>query len=281
MRRRILFLSFLIGLITGGCQKKETPIPNVSQVKVTLREVGHQVLKSQEDITSLVLPVKQLSSEAFSLQFENNLRVDPTILQNEIEAAIDRNGLPPNYLVEVLSCETGEVAYSYQRLRDSEKDIVPCGGRILPSDCYDIQLHFIAPQTTGNEPLFFVLVFLVIAFVVFVFASRYFTTPHEDHHEESLELGRFRFYPEQHKLVKESEEIPLSNKECELLTILSANPNQVVTREELTKRIWEDNGVIVGRSLDTYISKLRKKLQSDEGISILNVHGVGYKLIHN
>ncbi|MCT8340291.1 winged helix-turn-helix domain-containing protein [Flavobacteriaceae bacterium TK19130] len=281
MRRRILFLSFLIGLITGGCQKKGTPLPNASQVKVTLREVGHQVLKSQEDTTSLVLPVKQLSSEAFSLQFENNLRVDPTILQNEIEAAIDRNGLPPNYLVEVLSCETGEVAYSYQRLRDSEKDIVPCGGRILPSDCYDIQLHFIATQTTGNEPLFFVLVFLVIAFVVFVFVSRYFTTPHEDHHEESLELGRFRFYPEQHKLVKESEEIPLSNKECELLTILSANPNQVVTREELTKRVWEDNGVIVGRSLDTYISKLRKKLQSDEGISILNVHGVGYKLIHN
>ncbi len=253
-------------------------MPNVSQVKVALREIGHQVLKAQEDTTSLVLPVKQLSSEAFALQFENDLRVDPTILQNEMEAAIDRNGLPRNSLVEVLTCETGEVAYSYQRLRDAEKDIVPCGGRILPSGCYEIQLHFIATQSTGNEPLFFVLVFLVIAFVVFVFVSRYFTTPHEDHYEESLELGRFRFYPEQHKLVKEAEEIPLSNKECELLTILRANANQVVTREELTKRVWEDNGVIVGRSLDTYISKLRKKLQSDQGVSITNVHGVGYRL---
>ncbi len=73
-------------------------------------------------------------------------------------------------------------------------------------------------------------------------------------------------------------EINLSKKECELLEILVANSNQIVKRDELTKRIWEDNGVIVGRSLDTYISKLRKKLKDDESIKITNVHGVGYKL---
>ena len=48
--------------------------------------------------------------------------------------------------------------------------------------------------------------------------------------------------------------------------------------EDLTKKVWEDNGVFVGRSLDTYISKLRKKLQTDESIKLTNVHGVGYKL---
>jgi len=42
--------------------------------------------------------------------------------------------------------------------------------------------------------------------------------------------------------------------------------------------VWEDNGVIVGRSLDTYISKLRKKLKDDASIKLINVHGVGYKL---
>jgi DNA-binding response OmpR family regulator len=73
-------------------------------------------------------------------------------------------------------------------------------------------------------------------------------------------------------------EIALSKKECELLEIFVANANQVVKREELTKKVWEDNGVIVGRSLDTYISKLRKKLQKDNSIKLTNVHGVGYKL---
>ena len=79
-------------------------------------------------------------------------------------------------------------------------------------------------------------------------------------------------------LVKKAKEIALSKKECELLEIFIANANQVVKREELTKRVWEDNGVIVGRSLDTYISKLRKKLQQDKSIKLTNIHGVGYKL---
>jgi DNA-binding response OmpR family regulator len=45
------------------------------------------------------------------------------------------------------------------------------------------------------------------------------------------------------------------------------------------KEVWEDEGVIVGRSLDMFVSKLRKKLQADPCISILNVHGKGYKLV--
>ena len=47
--------------------------------------------------------------------------------------------------------------------------------------------------------------------------------------------------------------------------------------EKINKKVWEDNGVFVGRSLDTYISKLRKKLQDDDRIKITNIHGVGYK----
>lgn len=54
--------------------------------------------------------------------------------------------------------------------------------------------------------------------------------------------------------------------------------NTVVKRDELVKRVWEDQGVFVGRSLDTYISKLRKKLQEDDSIKITNIHGIGYKL---
>ena len=96
--------------------------------------------------------------------------------------------------------------------------------------------------------------------------------------QEHKILGSFQFYPEQNKLIKKATEIPLSKKECELLEIFVANPNQIIKREELTKKVWEDNGVFVGRSLDTYISKLRKKLQEDENIKLTNVHGVGYKL---
>ena len=95
---------------------------------------------------------------------------------------------------------------------------------------------------------------------------------------DSTKIGLFQFYPEQNKLVKQATEISLSKKECELLAIFAANPNQIIKRDELTKKVWEDNGVFVGRSLDTYISKLRKKLKEDTSIKIINIHGVGYKL---
>lgn len=72
--------------------------------------------------------------------------------------------------------------------------------------------------------------------------------------------------------------IPLTIKECELLQLFSEQPNTVVKREFLIKTVWEDQGVFVGRRLDTYISKLRKKLSLDPNISLVNVHGVGYRL---
>ena len=64
----------------------------------------------------------------------------------------------------------------------------------------------------------------------------------------------------------------------ELLTIFVGRPNQVIKRDELIKRVWEDHGVFVGRSLDTYISKLRKKIKEDPSLKLTNIHGVGYKL---
>ena len=59
---------------------------------------------------------------------------------------------------------------------------------------------------------------------------------------------------------------------------LKFTETEIIKREELSKKVWEDNGVFVGRSLDTYVSKLRKKLKQDSALKIINVHGVGYKL---
>ena len=92
--------------------------------------------------------------------------------------------------------------------------------------------------------------------------------------KEQTKVGSFQFYPEQNKLIKQATEISLSKKECELLSIFVANPNQIVKRDELTKKVWEDHGVFVGRSLDTYVSKLRKKLSEDASIKITNIHGL-------
>ena len=67
-------------------------------------------------------------------------------------------------------------------------------------------------------------------------------------------------------------------KEAKLLSIFATRQNDLISREELLKKVWEDDGVFTGRSLDMFISKLRKKLKNDPCVQITNVHGKGYKL---
>ena len=73
-------------------------------------------------------------------------------------------------------------------------------------------------------------------------------------------------------------EIKLTQKESRLLKILMQHKNQVVERDIIMKTIWEDDGYFVARSMDVFISKLRKYLAPDKAIRISNVHGVGYRL---
>jgi DNA-binding response OmpR family regulator len=70
----------------------------------------------------------------------------------------------------------------------------------------------------------------------------------------------------------------LTSKEADLLLVLHESANKTVEREMILKRVWGDEGDYVGRTLDVFISKLRKRLEFDPSIKIINTRGVGYKL---
>lgn len=272
------FVVFALVLAFFSCTADEKNYdPDV--VKVALREVGHQLLLSNQDSTSIVKPVISVSKNKYQLAFEKELSIHPDSLVTTIKNSFSKAELPSYYLVEVLQCEDSEVAYSYAMNSNVEKGIVPCGGRELKEHCYLITVRFtqISKAQESNAIIWYVLVIigLISAVVIYKRKGNKLVAPKDSNYAS---LGRFKFYPEQNKLIKEATEISLSKKECELLAIFVANPNQIVKREELTKKVWEDNGVVVGRSLDTYISKLRNKLKEDTSIKLTNVHGVGYKL---
>ena len=71
----------------------------------------------------------------------------------------------------------------------------------------------------------------------------------------------------------------LTTKESELLKLLCNNINQVLERNFALKAIWIDDNYFNARSMDVYITKLRKYLKADPGVQIINVHGKGYKLV--
>ena len=73
----------------------------------------------------------------------------------------------------------------------------------------------------------------------------------------------------------------LSTKEAELLRLLCLKQNEVLTREEALLNIWHDDNYFNGRSMDVFLSKIRKYLKDDPKVEIINVHGKGYKLLVN
>lgn len=97
--------------------------------------------------------------------------------------------------------------------------------------------------------------------------------------ETVLKLGSFTFDTQKQILARGDEKTKLTTKESELLTLLYQHANEVLQRDFALKTIWIDDNYFNARSMDVYITKLRKHLKGDEDVEILNVHGKGYKLI--
>ena len=84
-----------------------------------------------------------------------------------------------------------------------------------------------------------------------------------------------------HKLNVKGHEIKLTTKENELLRLFFEKKNQVLERELALKHVWQDDSYFTARSMDVFISKIRKYIKEDERLQILNIHGQGYKLVEN
>ncbi len=97
--------------------------------------------------------------------------------------------------------------------------------------------------------------------------------------ERVFNIGKFEFDYLSQTLNDGASNLKMSGKEAELLKLLCQRKNQILTREEALLKIWNDDSYFNGRSMDVYLSKIRKYLKSDERIEIINVHGKGFKLI--
>ncbi|MDD7887180.1 helix-turn-helix domain-containing protein [Flavivirga sp. 57AJ16] len=277
--KKLVFPLLAIWLLTHSGCKDNMPQNHFSEtVKVALRDAGHTLLTANNDSTSLILPITKLSENRYELAFQNKLSITPDSLVTTISSRLKKANLPKQYIVEVINCNNDEVFYSFQIKGTTERNIVPCLGRKLPTDCYTIQVLFFEDNWRLATKMYVTLFMLFACIFIFGF---FYLKKRKTTSEGGIpysKIGDYKFYKDQNKLIKEALEIKLSTKECELMSILSVNQNQVVKREILVKEIWEDHGVFVNRSLDTFISKLRKKFKDDPSINIENVHGVGYKL---
>ncbi|MDR7210295.1 winged helix-turn-helix domain-containing protein [Flavobacterium piscis] len=252
----------------------------IARREVLLRRIGHEILLQSEDSTSRVLPVKKIAENEYQIRFENDLTFQPDSLVNTARRLLAKDPLAHNYIVNVLNCGNSSVAYGFAVSKNKKEDIVACIGRKQPIACYMINIKF-KPNglaTVKNEYFLGGLSFL--AFIGFIFLRS--VKPRRDlpdsQHTNRFTLGSVLFDAKNRKLIMNEKTIDLTATETRVLLIFALSPNETIERSRLQKEIWEDEGVIVGRSLDMFISKLRKKLEYDPNIKIVVIRGKGYRL---
>ncbi len=253
-----------------------------AQQQILLRKIGHEILLQSGDSHSLVLPVKKVGDNRYQLRFEKEFSFQPDSLIALTRKVLAKDELATGYVVNVLNCNTDDILYGYAIAKKEPDSIVPCSGRSQPKGCYLVEITFnnsgivALPRgyLVGGISLFALLGLLLAS----PFRLRRTRVENNGPSYDTLTISNTLYYPATREIRVDGITTELTPKEARLFTILAGSPNTIVERSRIQKEIWEDEGVIVGRSLDVFVSKLRKKLENDRTIRIVNVHGKGYRL---
>ncbi|ASZ11881.1 winged helix-turn-helix domain-containing protein [Chitinophaga pendula] len=261
---------------------------DMSRREILLRKIGHELLLQSGDSTSRVLPVEKIAENEYQIRFENEFTFQPDSLVNTTRRLLTHDPLAHNYVVNVLNCADSGVVYGYVMSKSGKDDIITCTGRTQPKACYKINIKIETPDlnTAKSGYLLGCLPFLAFAGFLLLKSAHptikpvkpQSTSPDNSQHTGMITLGAVLFDARNRKLIINGQPIDLTATETRVLHIFALSPNETIERSRLQKEIWEDEGVIVGRSLDMFISKLRKKLELNPDINIVVVRGKGYKL---
>lgn len=255
---------------------------DMARQEILLRKIGHEVLLYSGDSTSRVMPVQKIAENEYQLRFENEFSFQPDSLEKAISSALAKDNLANDYIVSVLNCTGKDVIFGYAIFKNKKDNIMPCSGRKQPKSCYVINLKFKSQGLSMPSKGYLIGGIPLLAFIGLVISmtgkGRKNIIVNSPVPDNGFKIGNIIFNPARRQLQSAGIITELTLKENKLLLIFARSPNEIIERSRLQKEIWEDEGVIVGRSLDMFISKLRKKLEHDPAIKLVNIHGKGYKL---
>ncbi len=274
----LLLISILISSINSSAQSTNFN----KHVNVTLRKIGHEILLAIDDSTSIVLPIVK-NNDDYTLQFDTDFSFQPDSLAKIIDDAIVESKIATSYFVEVKNCDSNQVIYSYKIGSINSVKNIACRLRTQHKDCYKINFTFLNQKITPNTSTNYLTYFIIGLFILAILLLFYFYKSKEKQNLKTdsniITIGDYLFDNTKMTLIYKGDIVELSSKETDLLFLLYTNKNQVVERDTILKIVWGDEGDYIGRTLDVFVSKLRKKLSGDSNIKIVNSRGVGYKLI--
>lgn len=268
------------------------PVGGHPQGALALRQIGHDYLSSLGDHHSTIPAVVPRPDGSLFLQLERH--VDYDTISTITARVLDHFEITDSYTLSLEDCETGEVFLGgfWKGVRESglsEPGMeVACAERDQPIRCASLSIAFPPPAAPPTGPIPWVLLGVGCLLII---AGPAWQRLHTAPRAASSELQETAPVSDRQRLgsncsfslAEQSLEVgttphELTYREAKLFSFLVSNANQVLERETIHDAVWGEEGIMVGRSLDVFISRIRKKLTDAAGVEIQTVHGVGYRL---
>lgn len=246
------------------------------QAHLAARAIGDDLLSDADDHRSPVQPVQAIDAQTLRLSFEAPISINPDSLSwlavKHIDAAIAARAI-----VTVRDAVSGEIVYGFEINPITPKEI-PCLGRSLPKSDYYVDISFYAPSARLLGLNAFTLSLIGFTFVSFVLMGMSSSFANLSKSSNTPQSKGIQLDPDSNQILSKDIKIKLTNKEAQIFSLLLKQEGRLVSRAYLTQEVWLKEGVITSRSLDMYISRLRKKLKDLPHVEIVNQHGKGYVL---
>jgi len=270
---------------------------------VTIESCGTEEILIIRKCTSDTIIYDNLSGislETFINQVFSKLREDIVplnihCLADLFAGALHDKNMPVTFVIERFNKTSGEV-FEHSDLQITNKATYVFFSDISKTEAFRVTLHFspaiVFRQISGTiVSTFCILIVVMLCFGVILYkpgkskkSSSFTITRNENStpiQNKIFQIGKYVFDPDKNELQYCDEIIQLNKKENAILLALCFRQGSMVERSSLLIDNWGDNGIIYSRSLDTYITTLRKYLKQDSSIQIVTVKGVGYKLTVN
>lgn len=273
----IVFLQFA-WLVSS---EKNNIIPKSEKVNLALRRCAHRMLAEGGDSTTQVSPITQSAENTWRLRLEQGFNYDrlPALLQESFEVY----GIMSDYDVAIMRCTDDTVQLGYNFMDFSSNKVAACMGRDFEGGCYKIDVIFPLKQKRGASlPLAGWFLSGMMAALAYAALRKWRgsgETPAPDPvADEFVIIGQSRFDAGNQVLLCGGVRHELTYREAKLLQLFVSHPNQLLDRGFILRHVWADEGILVSRSVDMFVSRLRKLLRDDPSLRLAAVHGIGYRL---
>ena len=259
------------------------------RANLAMRAVAHRMLLVNGDSLSSIPPIQSADGQKYRVQLKTHLQYDT--LRAVVDAILTAHSLPLAYDLSVYDCINDLLILGFTALPDDRSGDYACQERDPLTECVNFSLRFHEPTATSevsrlNISGWIGLGLLILGLGTFI-GWKIRKRPSielkalEAKDAVLIQLGNITFHPKEQWLTVNGQQKDLTYREAKLLHFFCRHPNEVLPRHQIIESVWGEEGVQVTRSLDVFVSRLRKILKVDPSIKISSVHGVGYRLLIN